>query len=67
MKRLGNVAIVGVGLIGGSIGLALRQRNLAENVIGIGRRQVSLRIARAWGPSPIPRSILPKEWFRPIW
>lgn len=49
MKRLGNVAIVGVGLIGGSIGLALRQRNLAESVIGIGRRQVSLRIARRVG------------------
>jgi prephenate dehydrogenase len=49
MKRLGNVAIVGVGLIGGSIGLALRQRNLVDNVIGIGRRQVSLRIARRVG------------------
>ena len=49
MKQLGNVAVVGVGLIGGSIGLALRQRNLAENVIGIGRRQVSLRIARRVG------------------
>jgi len=49
MKQLGNVAIVGVGLIGGSIGLALRERGLAENVIGIGRRQVSLRIARRIG------------------
>ncbi len=49
MKRLGNVAIVGVGLIGGSIGLALRKLDLAENVIGIGRRQVSLRIARRVG------------------
>ena len=49
MKQLGNVAIIGVGLIGGSIGLALRQRNLAENIIGIGRRQVSLRIARRVG------------------
>jgi len=49
MKQLRNVAIVGVGLIGGSIGLALRKRNLAENVIGIGRRQVSLRIARRVG------------------
>ena len=36
------VAIVGVGLIGGSIGLALRQRGLAEEVVGIGRRQASL-------------------------
>jgi prephenate dehydrogenase len=31
------VAIVGVGLIGGSIGLALRARGLAAQVIGIGR------------------------------
>ncbi|OHB66769.1 MAG: hypothetical protein A2V70_13105 [Planctomycetes bacterium RBG_13_63_9] len=46
MKRLENVAIVGVGLIGGSIGLALQKLDLAEKVIGIGRRQVTLRIAR---------------------
>jgi prephenate dehydrogenase len=46
MKRYQTVAIVGVGLIGGSIGLALRQRGLAERVIGIGRRQATLRAAR---------------------
>ena len=49
MKRWNVVAIVGVGLIGGSIGLALRQRGLAERVIGIGRRQTSLRTARRSG------------------
>jgi prephenate dehydrogenase len=49
MKRLENVAIVGVGLIGGSIGLGLLKRGLAENVTGIGRRQVSLRVARRVG------------------
>ncbi len=49
MKPLKTVAIVGVGLIGGSIGLALRQRKLAEQVIGIGRRQESLRVARRIG------------------
>jgi prephenate dehydrogenase len=49
MKHLKNVAIVGVGLIGGSIGMALRQRNLADSVVGIGRRQISLRIARRVG------------------
>ncbi len=43
------VAIVGVGLIGGSIGLALRERKLAENVIGIGRRTSTLRKARDVG------------------
>lgn len=46
MKQWDTVAIVGVGLIGGSIGMALRQRNLAKNVVGIGRRQASLRTAR---------------------
>lgn len=49
MKQWDTVAIVGVGLIGGSIGMALRQRKLAKNVVGIGRRQASLRIARRVG------------------
>jgi prephenate dehydrogenase len=49
MKRFQTVAIVGVGLIGGSIGLALRQREMAEQVIGIGRRQATLRAARRVG------------------
>lgn len=49
MKPLANVAIVGVGLIGGSIGLALKKRKLAEQVVGVGRRQASLRIARRVG------------------
>lgn len=38
----GRVAIIGVGLIGGSLGLALKKRNLIEEVVGIGRRQESL-------------------------
>jgi prephenate dehydrogenase len=49
MKQLKTVAIVGVGFIGGSIGRALRERGLAENVVGIGRRQESLRTARRVG------------------
>jgi len=43
------VAIVGVGLIGGSLGLALRQRRLARRVVGVGRRPSSLRRAREAG------------------
>lgn len=43
------VAIIGVGLIGGSIGLALRQRRLARSVLGIGRSEKSLGTARAIG------------------
>ena len=49
MKRFSMVAIVGTGLIGGSIGLALRKLRLAEKVVGIGRRQASLRVARRVG------------------
>ena len=49
MKSLGTVAILGVGLIGGSIGLALRQRGLAERVIGIGRNASRLRKAKQLG------------------
>jgi prephenate dehydrogenase len=43
------VAIIGVGLIGGSIGLALRQRGLAEEVVGVGRRNASLQKAAEFG------------------
>jgi prephenate dehydrogenase len=49
MKHWDTVAIVGVGLIGGSIGLALRERKLAQHIIGIGRRPESLRKAVAAG------------------
>ena len=43
------VAIIGVGLLGGSLGLALRQRKLARRVIGVGRRQSSIDRAMAVG------------------
>lgn len=37
MYEVNRVAIIGCGLIGGSMGLALKKRNLAEKVIGVGR------------------------------
>ncbi|MFM8893188.1 MAG: prephenate dehydrogenase [Planctomycetia bacterium] len=43
------VAIVGVGMIGGSIGLALKARRLADRVIGVGRSSASLAEARRLG------------------
>ncbi len=49
MRHFKTVAIVGVGLIGGSIGLALRQRGIADVVVGVGRRSASLRTARRIG------------------
>ncbi len=48
-NEMKKVAIVGVGLIGGSVGLALKKRNLVEEVIGIGRRQESLNKALKLG------------------
>lgn len=39
------VAIVGVGLIGGSLGMVLRRKALADRVVGIGRRVENLRTA----------------------
>ncbi len=43
--NLGIVTIIGTGLIGGSIGLGLKQRGLAKLVIGVGRRKLSLEKA----------------------
>ncbi|OGX29273.1 MAG: hypothetical protein A3F87_01835 [Omnitrophica WOR_2 bacterium RIFCSPLOWO2_12_FULL_51_24] len=39
------VAIIGVGLIGGSIGEAIKRRGLADTVVGIGRRTSSIKEA----------------------
>jgi cyclohexadieny/prephenate dehydrogenase len=49
MKSWNRVAIVGVGLIGGSIGLALVRRGLAGHVVGIGRRPAALEAAERLG------------------
>lgn len=46
--EFGTVAIVGVGLIGGSLGAALRERKLAK-VLGIGRDPARLENARQRG------------------
>ena len=37
------VTLVGVGLLGGSLGLALRKRRLAESVFGFVRREASVK------------------------
>ena len=39
------VAIVGIGLIGASLGMALRERRLAGRVIGVARRRETLEVA----------------------
>jgi len=45
LPLFGRVAIYGVGLIGGSLGMAICARHLAEEVIGIGRNPENLSLA----------------------
>ena len=45
MKKINKVAIIGVGLIGGSIGMALKKRRLAKEVVGVCRRESSRKKA----------------------
>jgi prephenate dehydrogenase len=43
--KIHTLTIVGVGLIGGSIGMVARRCGLAAHVLGVGRRQASLDLA----------------------
>ncbi len=47
--HFGTVAIVGVGLIGGSLGMALKSRRLAQTVIGVEQSAERLDTAKALG------------------
>jgi prephenate dehydrogenase len=47
--KVKTLAIVGVGLIGASIGLAARRKELAEHILGAGRNPASLEQARNFG------------------
>ncbi|NBO84844.1 MAG: prephenate dehydrogenase/arogenate dehydrogenase family protein [Burkholderiaceae bacterium] len=48
-NQFGTVAIVGVGLIGGSIGLALKDAGVVTEVIGVGRSASNLEEAQKLG------------------
>jgi prephenate dehydrogenase len=47
--RFNTVAVLGVGLLGGSLGLGLKARGLAGTVRGVGRNAETLEAARARG------------------
>jgi prephenate dehydrogenase len=57
--KLRTLTIVGVGLIGGSIGLAARKRGLAQHVVGVGRQPATLERARQLGAIDEPSLDLP--------
>lgn len=46
---LAKVAIIGVGMIGGSLGLALKQNKVAREIVGCGRTEKNLQNAVAGG------------------
>ncbi|MDI6784329.1 MAG: prephenate dehydrogenase [bacterium] len=54
------VAIIGVGLLGGSIGLALKQNKLAKQVVGLGRNKN--RLDRAIRKKAIDVYFLEPDW-----
>jgi cyclohexadieny/prephenate dehydrogenase len=47
--KIHTLTIVGVGLIGGSVGLAAKRRGVAQRVLGVGRQRASLERARQLG------------------
>ena len=49
MTPFARAAIIGVGLIGGSLGMAMRRRGLAREVVGVARVPDTLGTARARG------------------
>lgn len=49
MARFNRVTIIGLGLIGGSLGMALKRRRLAKIVVGYSRKRRTLRQAKRRG------------------
>ena len=49
MRLFNKVAIIGVGLVGGSIALAIKKRKLAHKIVGVSRRRKTLLLARQRG------------------
>ena len=45
----GRLTVAGVGLIGGSLALAARAAGLVGEVVGVGRSEANLRVARERG------------------
>lgn len=48
-QSFNRIVVFGVGLIGGSFALALKQANAVKQVIGVGRRAETLQLAQALG------------------
>jgi prephenate dehydrogenase len=49
VKKIDKLVVCGVGLIGGSVALALRQAGLVKRIVGVGRRPEPLAMAKQLG------------------
>lgn len=49
MRLFDKVAIIGVGLVGGSLGLCIKKKGLAAKVVGVSRRRQTLLLAKKRG------------------
>ena len=61
-REFGKVAVLGLGLLGGSVGLALRKRGLAECVAAASRSQAPLEQALADGADRVQASSEYAAW-----
>ena len=60
MAQFKQVTIVGLGLIGGSLGMAIRRRRLARTVVGVSRKRQTLQLAKRRGAIDIGTTNLPQ-------
>lgn len=49
MRLFSRVTIIGLGLIGGSLGLAIKEKRIASEVVGVSRRKSTIRKALSLG------------------
>jgi prephenate dehydrogenase len=63
-SRIGTLAVVGVGLIGGSLALALRKAGAVGRVIGVGRGRANLEVALARGI--VDQALGSEERWQPV-
>ena len=65
-NQFGVVSIVGVGLIGASLGLALKGAGVVREVIGVGRSSANLDQAKKMGAidrvADLVEAVLTKPW-----
>ena len=61
-NQFGTVSIIGVGLVGASLGLALKQAKVVHQIIGVGRSAANLDQALKIGAIDRVADLADAEW-----